>query len=352
MALTDIFTFNFNNAVEQTRQIPVTAVPVGTTVLQAGISRPTLDPAIVLTWSIDVSRDGGATWLPWGAAGTTGEPTTGTESTFMLFLAAPADAQTRLRGTLTNTGARMTTTITIRGDTTPLPQQAPTAPHHSVLQDAFANVHGVNVTTLTTASFVITTAPNRIAVIGFLAFPNTSTGFTSTCGGVAGALVTGASSGTTIDVQSLIHAVTAPGTGTQTASMSWTTITTPSIGVMTASGVRQTTPTTGGTFSTGTSTTPSVTVATAVGDMTFAGVMTATSVSAPTQVNLALDTGGTGGGWSRGRQTLTSDAHGWTQASGTWAVAGVNLVAEPPSYSVSFADFPKEKLRQPDEVTL
>jgi hypothetical protein len=330
MALVDIGAFNFTNAVEATRAIPEAAVPIGTTVLQAAITRASLDPAIVLAWSLEVSRNGGASWLPWGAAGTVGgvahnkDGSVATESTFTLFLAAAADAQTRVRGSLTNSGARMTTTITIRGDTTSLPQRAALPEHHSVLYDNFIEVRGNTVTTLTTASFAITSAANRAALLGLVLNRNDATSVTSICGGVTGAAVAN-TFGNGGSGSSVFHAVKAPASGSQTGSMSWVGAIGGSLGVMTASGVDQTTPVTNGVNSSGTSATPSVTVTTAVGDLTMACGYPANAFSSPTQISLWLDTTITGGGGSRGPGTGTSDVHSWTQTSGLWVCSGANL---------------------------
>jgi len=344
MAFTDLGSLNFTNAVEATRAFPVTAVPVGTTKLQAAITRGSLDPAIVLAWSLEVSRDGGTNWLSWGAGGTTAgtffdkHGNLITESDFEVFLTTPADAQTRVRGSLTNTGARMTTTITIRSDTTPIPQH-PVQEHHSVLYDNFIEVRGSAVTTLTSVSFVITSAANSVAVLGLVHDFNGATGITSICGGVSGALVAGTDTASTWTSRSLIHLVKVPASGSQTASMSWTPAKTASLGAMTASGVNQGTPTNTATVATGTSATPSITLATAAGDLTFAIVMVQNLVSAPTQTQLWIDSTDTGGGGSRGPGTGSSDIHSWTQTSGNWGMSGVNLVAlaSPPDYSL----FPK-----------
>jgi hypothetical protein len=362
MALTDIFTFNFNNAVEQTRQIPVTTVPVGITVLQAAITRGSLDPAIVLAWSIEVSRDGGTTWRPWGAAGTTGgnvfnkDGSLATESYFTLFLETPADAQTRVRGSLTNTGARMTTTITIRGDTTPILQRVRPPDHHSVVYDNSNHVEGGAVTTLTTSSFTITSSASRAALLGLIAFSaGSSSGFTSTCGTVSGALVTSTDVTSGAGLRTLIHRVIAPASGSQTGSMSWTTaVGGCSLGVMTASAVDQSTPTNNGNTANSSGTTATITITTAVGDLTFAIGNPTSALSAPTQTQVWLDTGTTGGGGSRGPGSGTSNIHSWTQSTNAaYVMSGCNLVATAaaPTFDFSFADFPKEKLRQPTEVS-
>lgn len=356
MALVDLGSLNFNNAVEATRAFPVTAVPVGITVLSAAITRGALDPAIVLAWSLELSRDGGTTWLPWGGAGTNGLPafnkdgTLATESFFAVSLRTPADALTRVRGALTNTGARMTTTITIRGDTTPIQQFAVPPDHHSVVYDNFISVAGGPVTTLTTGSVTIGSLENTVALLGLIhGQQNTDSPITSSVGGVAGALVVGTDQNQTTGptgARVLFHQVLAPPSGSQTATMTWVTSMFVTFGMMTAAGVSQSGPTANATTRLQIATTaPSITVTTRAGDLTMAIGMTQTVLSAPTQTNLWTDAAVTGGAGSRGPGTGTSDTHGWTCTSADTVCAGCNLVAAPSGLVPAMDLFPKPLMR-------
>lgn len=97
---------------------PITPT-AGATAVQVAIDRTNL---LLLTkqlnWSLELSTDGGATWIPWGGAGTSAgsalTPLGGvaTESSFSVSIPA-ADANTRLRGSIT-TQELVTTAVTIR----------------------------------------------------------------------------------------------------------------------------------------------------------------------------------------------------------------------------------------------
>lgn len=98
---------------------PITPA-VGTLTVQLVIDRVNL--ALLtqpIAWSQELSVDGGTTWTPWGgttcAAGTVTDINlvVQTESSFSVNLPAPADANTRLRGSIT-TLEPMTTSLTLR----------------------------------------------------------------------------------------------------------------------------------------------------------------------------------------------------------------------------------------------
>lgn len=86
------------------------AVPMGATILTARLDRTQLlSPTLTINWGLELSQDAGATWLPWGAAGTVGgalvNPRTGlpiTESSFRVELPSPADANFMVRGSVAN----------------------------------------------------------------------------------------------------------------------------------------------------------------------------------------------------------------------------------------------------------
>ena len=71
-----------------------------------------------LSWALELSTDAGATWKPWGeatcAAGTiTLSLVVQTQSSFIVDLPTPADANTRLRGSIT-TLEPLTNTVTVK----------------------------------------------------------------------------------------------------------------------------------------------------------------------------------------------------------------------------------------------
>lgn len=109
-----------NNAAPGTRSIASFNPPDGIIAVRFALTRAQLSDTIHIDWTLDVSQDSGATWrVPWAAAGCEGgvivyKGQTLTESSFEVPLPAPADAATRLRGSVTFT-ERLTTTATIYG---------------------------------------------------------------------------------------------------------------------------------------------------------------------------------------------------------------------------------------------
>ena len=104
-----------------TRTFGPVAIPTGLTVVTVAISRASLSPTVRLDWALELSQDGGTTWLPWGGAGTVGgdviNPSTGlplTDSSFAVFLPNPANPLRRARGSLTlSEPTRLSLTITV-----------------------------------------------------------------------------------------------------------------------------------------------------------------------------------------------------------------------------------------------
>jgi hypothetical protein len=98
---------------------PVT-VPLGVSVIQVAADRTGLTTATFpLTWALELSTDGGSTWLPWGAMTAPPGDVLNTsaqlvpESSFTVTLPAPADVNTKLRGSLT-IQERVTMKLTVR----------------------------------------------------------------------------------------------------------------------------------------------------------------------------------------------------------------------------------------------
>ncbi|SRR5258708_27722224 len=140
----------------------------------------------------------------------------------------------------------------------------------SVVYDNSAHVEGQAVTTLTTPAFTITSNTNRAGFIGF-AVNKAITSFTTSLGGVSGVLVAGTDSGLiNSSIRTVVYGVTAPPSGSQTATASWTTAADAGLGVSTASGVDQTTPlNNGGTANDqGINPTVSLTITSTSGDLT------------------------------------------------------------------------------------
>lgn len=115
----------------------------------------------------------------------------------------------------------------------------------AVVFDNSAHIIGINTQTLTTPFFAISSATNRAAMV-FIGWTNTSaTSITTSCGGVNGSLIT--DTGAVGNTRSITHSVLAPASGSQTATASWTTALNGFLGVVTATGVDQTTPVNNGT---------------------------------------------------------------------------------------------------------
>ena len=85
------------------------AVPQGDTRITAELDRSTLtDPAVLIGWGLELSLDGGQTWLPWGAATCAGgqdiDPATGqpfARSSFTVPLPPEGALQRRVRPAVT-----------------------------------------------------------------------------------------------------------------------------------------------------------------------------------------------------------------------------------------------------------
>jgi hypothetical protein len=191
------------------------------------------------------------------------------------------------------------------------------------------------VTTGRTPAFTIGSGTNRAAMIMVAMSANNATNITASLGGVSGTLVPGSDSGTTATIRTLIFQVINPPSGSQTATVSWTTAMNVDVGVITVSGADQTTPCTNGTFTANNSTptaTTSVTITSNPGDLTASvGDTGDTWVTPFTNQTLkwGLDQAAVGGDIGPGTGTTT---HTWTNqyAFQTAAVSGANFKAALP----------------------
>src|SRR6266567_7263935 len=170
------------------------------------------------------------------------------------------------------------------------------------------------VTTVTTPAFTIGSGSNRAAMIMVTMSANNATNITASLGGVSGSLIPGTDSGTTATIRTLIFQVINPPSGSQTATVSWTTSMNGDVGVITVSGADQTTPCTNGTFAAADSSaqTTSVTVASNSGDLTASVGFTANMWVTPftnQMLKWGIDSTVTGGDIGPGTGTTT---HTWT----------------------------------------
>ncbi len=203
---------------------------------------------------------------------------------------------------------------------------------------AYDNAASSAITTgVTTVSVSLTvgSGANRVAIIGLCFMSDTPTGISCSLGGVSGTLVSGTDSGTTDTAErAMLFSVVNPPSGSQTATASWTTSATASIGVITVSGANQSTPTNNGTYSyNGASATNGVTITSTSGALT-------TSVCANSGENLLSSSqtaewgsstfplnGGDFAGGDIGPGTGTS-THTWNvqYSSQTSVVSGCNIL--------------------------
>jgi hypothetical protein len=192
----------------------------------------------------------------------------------------------------------------------------------AAVYDNSADIEDFGVTTLTTPSFTISGA-NRAACLGVHGLANISA-ISGSCGGVSGTLVTNTNRFfNSMEVQ-LIQVI-APATGSQTATASWTTSTSASLSVITATGVDQTTPLTqGATAEAGFATSINQPVTSASGDLTTTicgtGAADELQTTNKTQRTTAFHCSDTGDG--TGTQT-----HTWTPSGAMDLItAGANFL--------------------------
>lgn len=201
---------------------------------------------------------------------------------------------------------------------------------HSVAYDSQATNIGFGVTTLTTATFTITASANRAALIGlsFLTDITGNTFSTISCSAVTGTAI---ASGAIWDASAVVGCkafqVIAPTNGaTKSATLTWSTSATAEIGVMTASGVDQTTPFNGVGTGSKTDLTPiSLSVTSTNGDLT-ATILGDNAGSTGATSNQTRKVAGSVIGMDVGPGT-GSTTHTWTHSSSKFTIVGVNFVS-------------------------
>jgi hypothetical protein len=194
-----------------------------------------------------------------------------------------------------------------------------------------------SVLSLLTGSFTITSNSNVAATLSLGCRQDTVDAFTASLGGVGGTAITGADKAVANVGRTLMFGVLAPPSGSQTATVSWSTSSTATLGVITAYNVNQG-GVNSGTFNNGTNASgggsaATINITSTNGDLTHDCTLTGqTSVlpTAPTQTARWTTAGGTtvttGGSTGPGTGTAT---HAWTvdgAGSNGWIVAGVNFV--------------------------
>src|SRR5205809_409084 len=306
--------------------------PLSNFTLAASPLSQTVLPGGSTSYSVAISPTGGFTGqvnlsvggLPSGASGS--------------FAPTPATASSTLSVT-TGTGTPLGTyTLTITGisgsltHTTTVSLTVATAQTSVTFDNRVSSGFKFGVTTVSTPAFTIGSGTNRAAMIMMAMGGNNATSITASLGGVSGTVIAGSDSGTTTAIRTLLFCVSNPPSGSQTATVSWTTSMNVDVGVITVSGANQTTPCTNGTFAATNSAptaTTSVTITSNPGDLTASlGATTNTWVSPFTNQTLkwGVDASEVGGDIGPGTGTTT---HTWTDqyAGQTHSVSGANFKA-------------------------
>ena len=272
------------------------------------------------------------TGLPTGASGNfTPNPASGT-STLAVTTAATTPAGTY---TLTITGVNGSLT---RTTTVSLAVNAAGGGGGSGVKfdNSVGSGYKSSVTTVTTPAFVVGSGANRAAMIFVAMSANTASNITATLGGVTATLVPQSDTQQAATSRTMIFQVINPPSGSQTATVSWSTNMSAVVGVTTVSGANQTAPVNNGTWL-GVNAAPnaisSVTVVSNPGDLTASIGYTSTSGWASPYTNQILkwgvvDTGEVGGDIGPGTGTTT---HTWNDPYyfQTHAVSGANFSAAP-----------------------
>jgi hypothetical protein len=300
-----------------TPDFTLSASPSSQTVLPGGGTSysVTITPISGFTGQVNLSVSG----LPTGANGSfTPNPATGSSTLSVTTgTGTPTGSYTL---TITGTSGILTHTATVSLTETP-----PGVKYDNAVRSGF----NWGVTKITTPAFTVGNGVNRAAMIMVAMSANNATNINASLGGVSGALIPGTDSGTTATIRTLIFQVINPPSGSQTATVSWTTSMNADVGVITVSGADQTTPGTNGTFVTSNSSpaTTSVTITSNPGDLTATvGITTDTWVAPFTNQILkwGLDASAVGGDIGPGTGTTT---HIWTDpfSGQTHSVSGANF---------------------------
>jgi hypothetical protein len=285
------------------------------------------------TYNLTITPSGGftspvnlsVTGLPTGATGTfsTNPATTASTLTITTSGSTPAASSTL---TITGTGGGLTNSMTVT---------LTVIPPGVLFDNAVSSDFGyVNVTQKAAPALLIGSAPNRAAMIMVTMSANNATNITASLGGVAATLVPGTDSGTAFSMRTMILQVINPPSGSQTATVSWTTAMDADVAVITASGVDQTTPVTNGTFlatAAAPGLTSSLTITSNPGDLTASVAATNGTWATPFTNQLkkwGIDSSEMGGDIGRGAGTTT---HTWTD---TWTgtgrtISGANFKTHP-----------------------
>lgn len=191
-------------------------------------------------------------------------------------------------------------------------------------QEASAATFGA--TTVTTAAATIANVAKRAAVLFLAVRNNAISGISGDCGGTSGSAITGTDSGTAQIYRSLMFAVIAPPTGSQTATMSWTGASDVGLAFAVYNDIDQTTPFINGTFANAASGAKSCTPSGTDADASFCGACSG-GISGATQT--VVSTPGASSAVSQTTRGVPGATHGWGDSGDAWVVSGVGTKTAP-----------------------
>jgi hypothetical protein len=307
----------------------LTPSPAGRTIAQGGSTSYAIAIGSIAGFSGSVSLN--VSGLPNGAIGTF-TPNPGTTSSSLVVTTSGSTPTGSFALTITGASGSLihstTVSLTING------------PGVAFDNKVSAGVQ-FGTTSITTPAIVIGIGTNRAAMIMVAMSANTGTNITARLGGVIGTLVPGTDSGTTTAIRTLIFQVINPPSGSQTATVTWTTSMNADVGVITVSGADQVSPVSNGTFNASNSATvsTSVSIPSNFGDLTASIGFSGNAWMAPftnQTLKWGLDASEIGGDVGPGTGPTT---HTWTDQFGgqVHSVSGANFNSAAPNFTLTAA---------------
>ena len=181
------------------------------------------------------------------------------------------------------------------------------------------------VTSCTTASFTIAAADDRAALLVLAMGGNGSTSFSSSCAGTAGSAVSGADSGSARTPRILAHQVLAPATGSQTATMSWTTAQDAVLMALVCNGVDPSAPFVNGATTDGATGAPSITPSgSGANNLSFAALNAVFTPASPSQTTRVANKDN-GSHVCTATSGAAGAAHSWADGFGVYVGLAVHV---------------------------
>lgn len=190
------------------------------------------------------------------------------------------------------------------------------------------------VTSCTTASFTIAATADRAACMFLGMAGNGSTNFSGSVAGTSGSAISGTDTTTARTPRCLMWGVTAPASGSQTGTMSWTTAQDAVLGVTVFNGVDQTTPFNNGTTANAATGAPSITPTGSGGSLSVAGLNALFTPGGATQTTRVTNQ-------DNGSHILTMTTgasgatHAWNDGFAVYVASACNVKAVPASCAIT-----------------